>query len=37
MTLICSKYPTHFEGEIQCAIEWESEGGDGKHLDAKSV
>jgi hypothetical protein len=37
MTLICSKYPTHFEGEIQCAIEWESEGADGKHHDAKSV
>ena len=37
MTLICSKYPTHFQGEIQCAIEWESEGTDGKHHDAKSV
>jgi hypothetical protein len=37
MTLICSKYPTHFEGEIQCAIEWETEGADGKHHDAKSV
>ena len=38
MTLICSKYPTHFEGEIQCQIEWESgEADTTKHFDAKSV
>jgi hypothetical protein len=37
MTLICSKYPTHFEGEIQCQIEWESDNDNAKHHDAKSV
>ena len=26
MTLCASRFPTHFEGEIQCAIEWETEG-----------
>ena len=26
MTLCASRFPTHFEGEIQCAIEWESDG-----------
>lgn len=26
MTLISSKFPTHFEGEIACSIEWENEG-----------
>jgi predicted peptidase len=37
MTLVCSRYPTHFEGEIQCQIEWENEGDDKKHHDAKSM
>lgn len=36
MTLSCSRLPTHFEGEIQCAIEWESEG-DANKQDLKSV
>lgn len=36
MTLICSRYPTHFEGEIQCQIEWENEG-DEKKQDVKSI
>lgn len=37
MTLISSRYPTHFEGEIQCQIEWENEGDDKKAVDLKSV
>jgi len=37
MTLISSRYPTHFEGEIQCQIEWESEGDTTKMHDVKSV
>lgn len=40
MTLISSRYPTHFEGEIACQIEWESGDGDATnkhHNDAKSV
>jgi predicted peptidase len=37
MTLVSSRYPTHFEGEIQCQIEWENEGDDKKHHDAKSM
>ncbi len=37
MTLICSKYPTHFEGEIQCQIEWDTDNDNTKHHDAKSV
>jgi len=28
MTLVPSKYPTYFEGEIQCSIDWEGEGGE---------
>lgn len=24
MTLVPSRFPTHFEGEIQCSIEWEN-------------
>lgn len=24
MTLIPSRFPTHFEGEIQCSIEWDT-------------
>lgn len=27
MTLIPSKYPTYFEGEIQCSIDWLDENG----------
>lgn len=27
MTLAPSKYPTYFEGEIQCSIDWESGSG----------
>ncbi len=23
LTLISSRYPTHFEGEIQCQIDWD--------------
>jgi hypothetical protein len=34
MTLEPSKYPTYFEGEIQCSIDWEN-GGD--HTETKSV
>ena len=26
MTLVPSKYPTYFEGEIQCSIDWEGSG-----------
>jgi hypothetical protein len=26
MTLISSRFPTHFEGEIQCEIDWEQDG-----------
>jgi len=36
MTLISSRFPTHFEGEIQCAIDWESEG-DATKQELKSV
>jgi len=34
MTLVPARYPTHFEGEIQCSIDWES---DGKMDEAHSV
>ena len=30
MSLIPSRFPTHFEGEIQCSIEWENQGNDEK-------
>ena len=36
MTLISSRFPTHFEGEIACQIEWENEG-DANKQDLKSV
>lgn len=36
MTLISSRFPTHFEGEIQCQIEWETEGDINKQ-ELKSV
>jgi len=26
MTLLPGKYPCNFEGEIQCSIDWETEG-----------
>jgi len=26
MTLIPARFPTHFEGEIQCSIDWLNEG-----------
>ena len=35
MTLTPSKYPTYFEGEIQCSIDWEN-GSDHKE-ETKSV
>jgi hypothetical protein len=25
MTLVSARFPTHFEGEIQCLIEWETD------------
>jgi len=38
MTLAPSKYPTYFEGEIQCSIDWESSGAGGQeHMETKSV
>ena len=36
MTLSPSKYPTYFEGEIQCSIDWENNGVDHKE-ETKSV
>lgn len=36
MTLVPAKYPTNFEGEIQCSIDWvdeaETRGGDAKSV-----
>jgi hypothetical protein len=37
MTLISSRYPTHFDGEIQCLIDWDSGDGDLNKQDLKSV
>ena len=37
MTLISSRYPTHFDGEIQCLIDWESGDGDANKQDLKSI
>lgn len=31
MTLQSARFPTHFEGEIQCMIEWETENDINKH------
>ena len=28
MTLVPSRFPTHFEGEIQCSIDWDRDAGD---------
>lgn len=36
MTLAPSKYPTYFEGEIQCSIDWENNAADHKE-ETKSV
>lgn len=36
MTLLPGKYPCNFEGEIQCSIDWESEGARGVE-EARSV
>ena len=35
MTLVPAKYPTHFEGEIQCSIDWENDSN--KADEARSV
>jgi len=32
MTLIPSRFPTHFEGEIQCSIEWENLADDKEEI-----
>lgn len=32
MTLIPSRFPTHFEGEIQCSIEWDTHNDDKEEL-----
>ena len=36
MSLIPARFPTHFEGEIQCSIEWESTGDQEKE-ELKSI
>jgi hypothetical protein len=38
MTLIPSRFPVHFEGEIQCAIEWNDRNdmGDGARSETRS-
>ena len=36
MTLVPAKYPTNFEGEIQCSIDWETDGA-GRADEARSV
>lgn len=35
MTLVPGQFPTHFEGEIQCSIDWESDTN--KADEARSV
>lgn len=30
MTLIPARFPTNFEGEIQCSIDWETQGDEDK-------
>ena len=37
MTLIPAKYPTNFEGEIQCSIDWETDAGTRGGDEVKSV
>jgi hypothetical protein len=36
MTLIPARFPTHFEGEIQCSIDWLNQGGEDK-VEIKSM
>jgi hypothetical protein len=36
MTLVPAKYPTNFEGEIQCSIDWETDGA-GRADEASSL
>lgn len=36
MTLVPARFPTHFEGEIQCSIEWENQG-DEERAEMKSM
>ena len=36
MSLIPARFPTHFEGEIQCSIEWENQG-DEDRVELKSI
>ncbi len=36
MTLTSARFPTHFEGEIQCAIEWDN-GDDANRQEMRSV
>lgn len=36
MSLIPARFPTHFEGEIQCSIEWENQGDEDKQ-ELKSI
>ena len=36
MTCLASKYPTHFEGEIQTLIEWDNSGDDGTNNGGKN-
>lgn len=35
MTLVPARFPTHFDGEIQCSIDWESAGDE--QVDMKSM
>ena len=37
MTLVPAKYPTNFEGEIQCSIDWDMDAETKGGMDAKSV
>ena len=36
MTLQPARFPTHFEGEIQCSIEWDQQG-DEERVEMKSM
>lgn len=37
MSLIPARFPTHFEGEIQCSIEWENIHDDEEKMEMKSM
>jgi len=37
MSLIPARFPTHFEGEIQCSIEWENIHDDEDKMEMKSM